>query len=216
LVGLFLDSAILRCQDSFFWSPNNRLVAIIQFLGKPKTANKMHSQLLESYKELVETSKELLSELSEYSIEILQKQPRAEKWSVVQIVNHLILAESMSLGYIKKKVLAVEELEEVGFRQNLTMNIMKLAQRSSRKFKAPAPVSQPESGSSHDDLRKDWEAVQLALKSFLDQFPDQYVKKALYKHPFAGRLSLSQMMKVHVYHINRHQSQIDALLKNFQ
>lgn len=176
----------------------------------------MHPQLLENYKELESTRELVMSQLENVDIEILQKKPTPENWSVVQLINHLILAERMSLGYIIKKYPAVGELDEVGLKQNLAMKTMKLAQLSSKKFKAPAPVSQPKEDSSLETLKKEWEKVQVDLKEFLDQYPDKHLKRALYKHPFIGRISLVQMMKVHVYHILRHKAQIDRILKNFK
>ena len=149
-------------------------------------------------------------------MEILQKRPSPENWSVVQLVNHLILAEEMSLAYIQKKYPAVESVPLEGLKQKLAMKAMKLAQRSSKKFKAPGPVGQPEENSTMEELQQKWKKVQDELATFLENYPEKYVKRLLYKHPFAGRLTLGQMMQVHVYHIERHHAQIERILKNFR
>lgn len=174
----------------------------------------MHPQLAEYYQQLQATKEDTLSGLIEIDIEILQKKPDEKHWSIIQILSHLILSEQLSLSYIQKKYPAINELSTVGLKEQLAMKAMKLAQRSSRKFKAPAPVSQPQNDSSLNEIASDWSKVQVDLKNFLDAYPEEYFKKALYKHPFIGRISLSQMIEVHIFHINRHRSQIHHILRN--
>lgn len=176
----------------------------------------MHAQLSENYQELVKMKDHLLDDLAGWDIEILQKKPDEMRWSVVQIVNHLILVERMSLVYIKKKYPAINELGEEGLKQKLAMKGMKLAQRSTKKFKAPSAVGQPQNEDDLEQLKVEWTKAQGDLKVFLEDYPDKYLKKLLFKHPFVGRLSLAQMMKVNLYHMVRHKSQIDSLLKNFK
>lgn len=176
----------------------------------------MHAQLNENYDKLVKMKDQVLASLDGWDIEILQKQPDDVSWSVVQIVNHLILVERMSLVYIKKKYPAIEALGEEGLKQKLAIKGLKLAQRSSKRFKAPQAVGQPQNGQDLGQLQEEWNKAQEELRAFLEEYPDKYLKKLLFKHPFAGRLSLAQMMKVNLYHIERHKSQIDALLKNFK
>lgn len=176
----------------------------------------MNAQLTEYYEKLRSQTDKIIAELAEVDIKILQKKPAENRWSVIQILNHLILAEQLSLNYLKKKYPAIEDLEEVGLKQKLAMQTMKLAQRSSKKFKAPEPVSQPENQNDITEVKTKWQQVQTELKIFLDGYPDKYLKKGLYKHPFIGRISIAQMMEVHLYHIKRHKAQIDRLLQNFQ
>jgi uncharacterized damage-inducible protein DinB len=175
----------------------------------------MHQKLAVNYQKMIDLTDQILGDLSEVEDEVLYQKIEQKKWSIIQILNHLILAERMSLRYIQKKFPAIDQLYDAGLKATAAMKAMKIAQRSSRKFKAPDQVSQPEGDTSLSDIKTNWKVVQDELKSFLDNYPDKYLKKALFKHPFIGRVSLNQMMEINIEHMRRHQLQIEQLLKKY-
>jgi hypothetical protein len=66
---------------------------------------------------------------------------------------------------------------------------------------------------SLEQLIDQWGLLRLELKVHLENVSDGNLKKLVYKHPFAGRLSLPQAMQFFAEHINHHQPQIKKALK---
>jgi hypothetical protein len=151
--------------------------------------------------------KELSSEKFNYS-------PSVKKWSIAQIITHLLVAEQLSLGYMKKKSLGLEQLKSSGFKESFLTAILKISQRTPGiKFKAPQIVitNTPQS-LSLPELSQRWEAHRTDLKNFLEKVEDKNVKKLIYKHPFVGMLDSRQALIFFREHIIHHLPQIKRCL----
>ena len=175
----------------------------------------MHPQLANKYRKLSEYTDQMIDRLATVDPEILQHKPDNLSWSPIQVLDHLVMAERLSNGYIRKKFNAIEDLPDVGVKAKAAMYAMKIAQSSPKKFKAPSSVSQPNANQSFQEVIDNWKKERKVLADFLEAYPDQYINRALYKHPFIGRLSLGQMVEVHLYHIQRHMRQIEHRVENF-
>ena len=65
------------------------------------------------------------------------------------------------------------------------------------------------------DTAKKWKQQRLDMKNFLSQLPEDIYKKEVYKHPFAGRLTLNGMLKFFDSHFDRHHRQINRIIKHY-
>lgn len=156
---------------------------------------------------------ELLQELQELP-QVKLNQPEGDgKWSIIQVLNHLIDSESSSLGYMQKKILGKDSLLKVGFSGSVKMYIFKLSQLSSRRYKAPVFVAQPANNASLDQVIDQWKNGRKRLLQFLDQYPEELLPKGIMKHPFAGRITLAQTLDFFRYHMIHHQIQIGRIKK---
>lgn len=136
------------------------------------------------------------------------------KWSIAQIVTHLITSERLSLGYMRKKSLGIENLKDSGLRQDLLFVVLQLSQRIPFRYKAPRAVVEntPATLSRHDALTQ-WNESRRALKDFLNGITPGYARRLIFRHPVAGMLNARQavaFMNEHIYH---HLPQIKRLLK---
>jgi hypothetical protein len=156
---------------------------------------------------------ELLNILSNLPPELLSKSPAPGKWSILQILNHLYSSEKLSIAYIKKKSLAINEVGNAGLWQSVLMVVLKISQRIPFRYKAPKVVLQHTSeATSLTDLFAQWNLLRIELKSMLTNLPDKHVKKLIYKHPIAGRLSFPQAVEFFGEHIIHHTPQIKKIL----
>jgi uncharacterized damage-inducible protein DinB len=174
----------------------------------------MNNELTAGYAKLDDYTSSVLNSLSTINQEILQDKPAESVWSVMQILDHLVLAEAMSLGYLEKKINGIEEVGTVGVRSRLGMLLIKLLMNGGRKFKAPKSVSQPDGQVTLDQVGRKWKEERQRLFTFLENYPDEHLDKAIYKHPVIGRISLVQMLAFFVVHIKHHEVQIKQRLKN--
>jgi uncharacterized damage-inducible protein DinB len=157
----------------------------------------------------------LLGELKNYSIEQLNQHPN-KKWSVNEILSHLIAAERLSLQYLQKKIQGVNETKDSGIWEELKMLLLKISQRiPGLKFKAPKIVL--ERTTSHDSLTTlegEWAQLRKEVRAFLETVQDDHIKRNIYRHAVAGRLNIQHALLFFREHIIHHRPQIKSLLKS--
>lgn len=140
----------------------------------------------------------------------LNRAPEPGAWSIVQVVGHLVLAESGTLDYIAKKIQAPpEKIPGAGISSALRSWALGAALASPLRRKAPErsrPGGEPE---SLESVRGRWDAVRDRWRERLESYPDALMRKAIFRHPFAGRLSMPQTLRFVDDHLRHHVRQID-------
>ena len=175
----------------------------------------MRAELHKRLQDLDVKLDELIEHASKYSEEAINKAPAPGKWSATQIMNHLILSEKLSLAYCKKKLSFSPDLKKAGVAAKLRSLFVKYYLLSPLKFKAPKGI-QTKDLPDHDTLfsiAQKWKEVRKEISSFIDEVPDVYLDKEVYKHPFGGRLSLLGLFEFFNAHFKNHYRQILAALK---
>ena len=172
----------------------------------------MNAQLEKQFLQLEEERKNLFSELKSYSDEIINKKPAPEKWSVAEIMTHLITAEEMSLKYLSKKIQDTSREKPEGLKNKWRWLLVLIVFNFDIKFKAPEIVEPKLGYQSLADLETKWSAVRNQTLQVLQKLSDEEVNKTLWKHALAGKLNLDHMVKFFAVHYNRHKKQIDRTL----
>jgi uncharacterized damage-inducible protein DinB len=139
---------------------------------------------------------------------------RPGKWSINQILNHIISAERLSVSYLQKKFLGIEQAGDSGLVEELKMAFLIASQRlPGLKFKAPKVVVETTASTENITIiAKEWEAVRADLKSFLEKIPEGKERRLIYKHVRAGRLNTLHALKFFREHVVHHIPQIKKLL----
>ncbi|NUO00508.1 MAG: DinB family protein [Saprospiraceae bacterium] len=154
--------------------------------------------------------------LKGYTAEQLNRKPAPNEWSAMQVVNHVLLSESGSLGYLRKKLSNPGAIKKAGFGSAFRTWLLNLTQKVTLvKFKAPSyinedhlpPVSEPEA------VFKQWHALRREIRTFMEAQPDEVFAKEAFRHPRAGRITLLQMLLFFEAHFNRHVRQIKRALR---
>lgn len=162
---------------------------------------------------------ELLKVLKDYSERTLNKRPAEDKWSVLQIMHHLILVEGYSKAYVEKKMSYNPELRKAGIGGSWRKFLMNASIKFPFKINAPELVSGdnlPDESSFWETAKK-WKQQREELRVFLENLPAEHFNKELYKHPLAGKMSLYGLMDFNVAHFKRHRKQINKILsKSFK
>ncbi len=136
------------------------------------------------------------------------------KWSISQIVGHVITAEQLSVAYINKKINAINEVDNTGLLGEIKLMVFIISQRLPIKYKAPANLGdKPKSFADVANLEKDWNEARIQLKKLLDRFPASGLKKKIYRHPVMGRCNIVHALIFFREHIVHHKPQIDRQLK---
>ncbi len=156
----------------------------------------------------------ILHDVQHVSIEKYNHAPVAGKWSLGQILTHILTAEKLSIAYMKKKYLGADQVGNSGVITSLRLGLLIISQRiPALKFNAPkVVVENTPPVLSLQELSEKWNAQRADLKLFLEGMDEKNYKKLIYKHPIAGRLDARQAMVFFGEHIIHHMPQIKRLL----
>lgn len=172
----------------------------------------MNSKLQHLFDSLETDRINLMSALKTLSPDKLQRAPEG-KWSIHQILAHIIAAEKLSVMYLNKKILGIKEVEDTGLLEEIKMVLLQISQRLPLKFKAPrVVVENTHAYASMEELTKDWGKTRVELKTLLEKFEDTHIRKKIYKHIRAGRLNIQHALMFLREHIIHHTPQIKKLL----
>jgi uncharacterized damage-inducible protein DinB len=174
----------------------------------------VNSSLQKSFLKLQTDTKLLLKEVSALSSATYHHRPAEGKWSISQILTHVLTSEKLSLNYMKKKSLGVDGLDDTGFLEKIKFFLLALSQRIPFKYHAPKKVvEQTPPPLSYGDLVRQWEALRLELHEFLSTVKEENIRKKIYKHPRVGMLDVSQALQFLNEHLNHHKPQILAIIQ---
>lgn len=173
----------------------------------------MNNTLLTLF-DLLETQRnELLNLVSPLSNEQLNAHPEG-KWSIAQVLSHIIASERLSVNYLNKKILGIKEAPDTGLIEELKMIILIISQRLPLKFKAPKVVAENTlSYQTAEQVKEAWEKTRNDLKETLTRFQDDQLNRKVYKHPIAGMFNIKQSLRFFREHIIHHTPQIKNLLR---
>ncbi|MHC2990775.1 hypothetical protein OB13_03960 [Pontibacter sp. HJ8] len=171
----------------------------------------MNPQLEAQYLKLEETRNQLLDDLEGLDDEFLNTPPAAGKWAVNQIIAHLIQVEQLTNSYIQRKVQKQETLGDASIAHTFRSLLLKLALHSGMKFKAPDAVAAVPDRSSLSALRSQWDNSRYHLEDTLTELPRELLDKCLFRHPYAGPLSITQTMSFLQDHFHHHARQISQI-----
>jgi hypothetical protein len=173
----------------------------------------MHADLQQLFKQIENQRNDLLSEIEKLTPEQYHLSKNG-KWSIAQILTHLLTSEKLSFGYMKKKSLGIDSAGDSGFIEDLRYLFLKVSQRISfMKYRAPKiVVDNTPPAMSLPEVKKEWGAIREDLRIFLERMEEKNIRKKIYKHPVAGRLNVKQAIGFLSEHLNHHLPQIKRLL----
>jgi uncharacterized damage-inducible protein DinB len=154
----------------------------------------------------------LLESLAGLPDEAVRRPPAAGVWSIVQVVGHLTLAEEATLAYLRKKMQASPSaLSPAGPMSWVRMVAVAALLRSPLRRKAPSATADPPAAVGLSEARARWDRVRAEWAAFLDAFPPEMLGRAVFRHPFAGRMSIAHTLGFMQEHQRHHARQIARL-----
>src|SRR3954464_386342 len=141
----------------------------------------------------------LLDEVEALEPETLTARPLAGKWTILEIVEHLVLAERVVFQGLPDpaQLKARKPRPEQRVRYFLVMFVL----RTGIPVGVASPAMIPEGGRSLAELRRLWDEDKAWLLACLDHLGPQGTGKAVLKHPIAGPVSVRQavvMSRIHL------------------
>ena len=135
------------------------------------------------------------------------------RWSINQIIAHLIAGEKLSVAYLQKKILAINEVDNTGIFEEIKMIGLIISQRLPLKFRAPRVVVENTTQTSDLSLLvKEWDSVREELRQLLEKVKDDQINRRIYKHVRAGKLNIQHALIFFREHIIHHYPQLKRLM----
>ena len=152
----------------------------------------------------------LLSQLEACTHVQLNRHPQPNSWSAIQVMHHLMLSESYSRMYCEKQLKYTTQFSNSGVATYIRALLLRWYLLSGLKAKAPPLVNTdnlPDSDSL-DQVKQHWSEQRQLLGNMLEKVPSDYLDKAIYKHPYAGYLTIPGMLDFFEAHFRHHVPQI--------
>lgn len=162
-----------------------------------------------------EENKHILSQLEGLSDEQLNAH-LPEKWSILQILEHLRVAEKQSIKVMLRGFEEINNPGQVNFIQKLKLSIYKILLKSGFKFKAPPHVSKLPEILDLETLISKWNENRAEWQNFLNKIDEQKLDIAIFPHPILGPLSVKLAVDFVYAHQSHHIKQVEKLVNSFQ
>lgn len=166
---------------------------------------------------MINSIKDRLDKLDSELEEVIQKMKDSskslhnkpkEKWSPVQVLNHLCTSEQGTVNYLKKKVQS-KDVPSSGIRCFFASRLLSRALKNrKKKYRAPKVLGEMPDKPDFEKVQDEYLKVRKELRSVLDRFDKKKARKAYFKHPIAGKLNIYQTLSFLENHFERHKEQI--------
>ena len=152
----------------------------------------------------------LLDDVEALSADRLTARPLPGKWSILEIVEHLVLAERHVLRNLPEPSQLVERRR--GLEARIRYPVVIFVLKYGIPVEVPSPRMVPSGRASLADLRCRWDESQRWLRSYVDGLGPDSFGRAVFEHPVTGPLTVAQAIRLDRLHVETHARQISRLV----
>jgi hypothetical protein len=133
--------------------------------------------------------------------------PADDSWTIPEVVHHLAVTEHLILAAANKP-----DVRRSGRRANVMGSALLWAVLTlGVPVRVPIPPLSPRRDISLDDAHKEWIEVRQQWKRFLETLPRERLQEMAFRHPIAGPIRFSGVLKFLRRHCAHHVRQIDRI-----
>ena len=151
----------------------------------------------------------LLAGLATLPPGVLEAHPLPGKWSIAEIIEHLVISEEGVIGDFTR--LANREAIPRGAKDRILYLAVMGVLRFDIPVQVPSRGMNPVGGRSLAQLGAAWELNHAQLRAFVDTVDRSRLRDAIFRHPVGGPLTLGQGLLMLETHLDRHIRQIRRL-----
>jgi uncharacterized damage-inducible protein DinB len=151
---------------------------------------------------------ELLADIAGRTDAALHYRPTPDSWSILQVIEHLVLAEESILALAARRgPKPVPFMERL--RTGVRLRALYLALASNRRFRVPLPTLNPSGAEiGLEDLERRWTEARWQLARALEVVTRETASARPVGHPITRWLTWQQGLDFLYRHIARHTGQI--------
>lgn len=153
---------------------------------------------------------EVLAQIDGWSGARLCYRPRPGAWSTAEVLDHVVRVETLTLRSVQAGVLDPHPLR---LRDKAGFVVMAQILRSNLRVKVPrsAPLVWPETDPDPRAVLLRWYRTRRRLESLLATPQAGAIACGVFRHPFAGWMSLPQVLDYFSLHLLHHRFQLGRL-----
>ena len=153
---------------------------------------------------------ELLGEFAAWSPRRLCFRPSPDVWSVVEVLDHIVRAETGTINDVR---IGLRNPHVLGKEERPGIAALDRALRSDQRFKVPAGAVAiyPDSQVSLSEVAGRWEQARRELRSLLETLSPSDVQCGIFCHPFAGWMTVADVLDHFSAHLHHHGFQLARL-----
>lgn len=154
----------------------------------------------------------LLARLAAQAPAHLTRKDPPDRWSPLEIVEHLVLAERS----VFRDLDALADLEEAPqrFRGRLLRLLVEVILRGPFRVRVPARSMAPSGSWSLEECGVEWRRNHTRLRAYVESLSDAGCQRAIFTHPVSGPLTVSQAIHLMSVHLGTHERQLDRVLES--
>lgn len=176
--------------------------------------SKTHKDKLINQFDQIESAREdLFTDLDLLSQEQLHFRRSPGKWTILQILDHIMTSEKLSVVYIKRKTSSGKSIERSGLRSRFRIFTLKLALNLPLKYKAPKISDSTGKNPDYKELKTEWLEVRSELKELILTLDESTLMSQIFKHPIVGLLNMKQTLEFFEIHFVHHRKQIEEIIE---
>ena len=164
----------------------------------------------EKFESLTKKHEKLMQRLSSLSPEVLSFKVGPDRWSVVEVVEHLVIAEKNLLQQLSTHIpsSSLDPKSKTPDHYQMVINVME----QDIEVDVPDNRAEPQGRVGLDELRRQWDAIRDQLPTYLSEITMENRDELVYQHPFGGPLNISETLHFIDVHYDNHMRHIDRIL----
>ena len=167
----------------------------------------MISELRDKFEMYDRSRRALLDDLAVLNDDQLRKKPSPSEWSILQIVQHMVLAERDVMQYLPEPKELIHRKR--GLRARIFYVVVLLILKWNIRVPVPSEGMVPDGNTSLSELRQQWDENMRWFRGYVDALGPEDLQRAVFSHPIAGPLTGPQAGTLAQYHFEAHLRQIN-------
>ena len=140
---------------------------------------------------------------------VLNRPPAPRRWSALQVLEHVVSVESLTLGYIRKKMQAGAALQTASLASRLRLLAVQATLASPLRVRAPGIAGNVPGESELPQLCARWDEVRVSLEELAGSFPPELLDRLVFRHPLVGRMTFAHALGTLEAHLDHHIPQVE-------
>jgi uncharacterized damage-inducible protein DinB len=215
--GCLLAALVLTI---IYFSTNNAFVLLAALgcglfvIPFEKVIENMHKKISYHLKALDHSRQKMLEHLQNFSQHQLTFRPDENRWSMLDVINHLVLAEQRSYHFMANQRDPNRMPQKLGWDNPFRVLLMIAALRLPLKYKKPANVPGPQTDKDLEQLTREWQDAQAKLTAFVESLSEDMLHIPIFIHPFFKFLNIAQTLLFLREHIDHHLKQVKRIARS--
>lgn len=152
----------------------------------------------------------LLEHLGSLSTDVTSFKAGSDKWSIVEVVEHLVIVEKDLLRQLSVNV-PTSTLDIKSKIPQKHQTVIKVMERDIA-VDVPDESMEPRGRLALDELINQWDDIRKELQEVLAEIRSENENELVYQHPYGGPLDIAEALQFIDVHFDNHVRHIDRIL----